>query len=332
MIGGEVVAAAAAFCAAASALVATVLSRKPGQGSTVDVEAEMRSVLFQAIDQGDLDPSIVESLNNVQRRTLETQARALLPSLRGEDRDTLGRMLDRLGAVDAARRQTHSKRAVLRAEAGEFLGESGSPEAVRDLLELLGDSDPKVRWSAARGLGRLGHPSAVAPLLASLEGAGAVPVDVVADAVFQIRDCPVPILREGLHSPSVPMRADEVIDLLHHDPSVEVRARAARSLGRMGSPRATKALLSCVDDGPIAMRAQAIWALGEIGAPEALPVLRAALLGSSHHMGELAADALSAMGPAGVDVLIEIAPGEGQPAATALRVLAARKDLASSVS
>lgn len=347
MIGGEVVAAAAAFCAASSALVATVLSRKPGQGSTVDIEAEMRSVLFRALDKGDLDPSVVESLNNVQRRTLETQARALLPSLRGEDRDTLGRMLDRLGAVDAARRQTHSKRAVVRAEAGEFLGESGSPEAVRDLLELLADSDPKVRWSAARGLGRLGHPSAVAPLLGSLEGAHAVPVDVVADAVFQIRDCPVPILREGLQSPSVPMRAvtvellgrfqalaaaDEVIDLLHHDPSVEVRARAARSLGRMGSPRATKALLLCVDDGPIAMRAQAIWALGEIGAPEALPVLRATLLGSSHHMGELAADALSATGPSGVELLVEIAAGEGESAATAMRVLAARKDLASAVS
>ena len=150
------------------------------------------------------------------------------------------------------------------------------------------------------------------------------------------------VLRQGLGSPSVPMRAlsvellgrfqalasaDEVIDLLHYDPSVEVRARAARSLGRMGSPRATEALLACVGGGPVAMRAQAIWALGEIGAPEAIPALRATLLSESHHLADLAADALSAMGQAGVDVLTQIAAGTGQPAATALRRLAARKDL-----
>lgn len=347
MIGGEAVAAAAAFCAAASALVATFLSRNPGQDGPVDVEAEMRQVLFSAIDDGDLDPSLLQSLTGAQQRMLESQARSLLPNLRGEDRDALGRMLDRLGALDTARRQTRSKRAGVRAEAGEFLGESGSPEAARDLLVLLEDSDPKVRWSAARGLGRLGDQSAVAPLLASLEGAHAVPVDVVADAIFEIRDCPVALLTAGLQSPSVPMRAvtvellgrfqalaaaDDVIDLLANDPSVEVRARAARSLGRMGSPRATKALLACVDNGPIAMRAQAIWALGEIGAPEALPVLRATLLGASHHMGELAADALSAMGPSGVEVLTQIAPGAGEPAAMALRVLAARRVLQPSLS
>jgi len=347
VITGEVAAATAALCAASSALVAVGKSpfprsakRRPG-----GVDAEIRPILFRAIDEGHLDDAVLDGLSAAQHQALEAQARALLPSLRGEDRDTLGRLLDRLGTVDAARRLARSKRAVVRAEAGEFLGESGTPEALRDLLDLLQDSDPKVRWSAARGLGRLGDPSAVPVLLSSLEGARAVPVDVVADAVFEIRDCPVSLLRQGLTSPSVSTRAvtvellgrfqalaaaDEVVHLLDQDPSVEVRARAARSLGRMGSPRATRALLMSVNDGPAAMRAQAIWALGEIGAPEALPVLRATVLGPSRHLAELAADALAAMGPPGLDVLIELAAGDGPPAANAKRTLAAQPSLQAS--
>ena len=346
MIDGEAVAAGAALAVASSGLAAIVLSsrKRSTKAGGADVEAEVRALLFRAIDEGDLSPAAIEALTPVQRQVLETQAKALLPSLRGKDRETLGVVLDRLGAVEAARRQTKSKRAVARAEAGEFLGESGSPEAVRDLVQLLQDPDAKVRWAAARGLGRLGHPSAVPALLSSIEGNLPVPVDVVAGAVAEIRECPVPLLREGLASPSVPTRAltvellgrfqalvaaDEVIDLLHNDPSVEVRARAARSLGRMGSPRAVQPLLACVEDGPVAIRAQAIWALGEMGALEAIPVLRTTLMGSSHHLAELAADALAAMGPSGIQALSEIAAGGSPGAPLAARTLAAQMNLQS---
>jgi HEAT repeat protein len=347
VIVGEAVAAGAALVVASSGLVGIVLSsrKRKEKAGGADVEAEVRLLLFRAIDEGDLSAAAIQALTPVEHEVLETQAKNLLPSLRGKDRETLGVVLDRLGAVEAARRQAKSKRVGARVEAGEFLGQSGSPEAVRDLVQLLQDPDPKVRWAAARGLGRLGHPSAVPALLASIEGTLPVPIDVVAGAVAEIRECPVPLLREGLTSPSVPKRAltvellgrfqalvaaDEVIDLLHHDPSVEVRARAARSLGRMGSPRAVKPLLGCVEDGPVATRAQAIWALGEMGALEALPILRTTLEGSSHHLGELAADALAAMGPPGIVALREIAAGGGSAAPLAARTLAAQRSLQAS--
>ena len=344
MIDGEAVAAGVALAVAAAGLGTIGLStrKRTKKAGGAEVEAEVRTILFRAIDQGHLAPEAIEALTPAQHQVLEAQARALLPSLRGEDRQTLGVVLDRLGAVDAARRQARSKRAVARAQAGEFLGESGSPEAVRDLVQLLQDPDAKVRWAAARGLGRLGHPSAVPALLASIEGNLPVPVDVVAGAVAEIRECPVPLLREGLTSPSVPTRAltvellgrfqalvaaDEIINLLHNDPSVEVRARAARSLGRMGSPRAVQPLLGCVTEGPVATRAQAIWALGEMGALEALPVLRTTLLGPSRHLGELAADALADLGPSGIRVLSETAAGGGSAAPIAARTLAAHQSL-----
>ena len=169
-----------------------------------------------------------------------------------------------------------------------------------------------------------------------------MPVDVVADAIFQIRDCPVSVLRQGLRSRSVPTRAvtvellgrfqalaaaDDVIDVLHHDPSVEVRARAARCLGRMGTPRAVAPLLACVGDGPVAMRVQAIWALGQIGDPQAVPVLRGIVMEPSIQMGELAALALLAMGQHGVRALTELAGGDDTTATIAAGVLASGRDL-----
>jgi HEAT repeat protein len=118
---------------------------------------------------------------------------------------------------------------------------------------------------------------------------------------------------------------DEVIERLHDDPSVEVRARAARSLGRMSSPRAVDALLLHVDDGPVAMRVQAIWALGEIGDPRVLPALRDIVTQPSPQMGAHAASALLVIGPSGADVLVTIAERGGRAGSVAAGALASRQ-------
>ena len=342
-VGGVLPVIAVGALAILLAAAVVLARRRAGRAALACAEASVRPVLFRAIDAGGMDDETFGALSPVEQRSLEAQARSLLPKLRGQDRETLGHLLDRLGAVDTARRQARSGRPGARARAGAFLGESGSPEAVRDLVRLLHDADPQVRWTAARALGRLGHTSALSPLFSALEGPRPLPVDVVADAVFQIRDCPISLLRQGLKSQAAPTRAvavellgrfqaliaaDEVMTLLHRDPSVEVRARAARSLGRMGSPVSVESLVSCLDGGPAAMRAQAIWALGEIGDARALPVLRAVLTGTAHHMSELAADALSVMGLSATAVLEEVAAtGDGRAAEAASRALATRKEL-----
>jgi hypothetical protein len=56
-----------------------------------------------------------------------------------------------------------------RAAAASALGEYGE-RAVERLIEALSDKSPKVRFQAARALGRIGDPRAVGPLMEALRG------------------------------------------------------------------------------------------------------------------------------------------------------------------
>lgn len=299
-------------------------------------DAAVRPIIHRALDDGEVDWKAVGALDPRLQRVLDARASSLLPNLRGEDRWALARLLQQRGVIDTARRETRSRRATSRARAGVFLGDAGAVEALPELLTLLRDRDPEVRWAAARGLGRLGDPAGVSALLSSLEGRHPLPVDVVADAVFEIRDCPRAVLRQGLRSRSVPTRAlaaellgrfqavsatAELTDVLRHDPSFEVRARAARSLGRIGSPRAVEPLLACLEEGPAAVRAQAVWALGHLGAAEAVPALRDLLVDPTHRLSDQAAQALAAIAPLGVAVLTQEAESHGSAGRSARQAL-----------
>lgn len=340
MTGADVIGMVAATAGAGSAVAGGIVTARWGsRRRRARADAAVRPLLYQALDEGDVDREALDRLSGVQRRALEAQARALLPVLRGEDHETLGRLLERQGAVAVARRQTHSGRAATRARAGELLGLAGAPDAWPDLVGLLHDHNAAVRVQAAQALGRLGQASAVPALLASVEGTHPLPVDVAADALARIRDCPVSVLRQALRSKSATTRAlaveligrrqaldatAEVIAVLGTDPSIEVRARAARALGRTGSPSAVAPLLACLDDPSHALRAQAVVALGRLGAHEAVEALRAVLLGPSRQLAELAGEALGAIEPGGVEVLLEVAAGDEEVAATAGHVLAKR--------
>jgi HEAT repeat protein len=311
MIGGEAVPLAAASVTVIGLAGAGVVAGRRGtRSSQAEAQAAARPVLFSTMDSGVIDVEALHRLPRRQRRALQDQARALLPQVRGTDHDNLVRLLEHTGAIGRARRQAGSRRSAARARAGLFLGAAGRPTEMDNLLRLLHDPVPSVRWAAARSLGRLGHASAVSPLLASLEGDRPIPPDVVVEAIAQIRQCPVAVLRQGLSSRSAPVRAvtvdllgrfhalaalPDIVRRLADDPSIEVRTRAAQALGRLGSPRAVDALLAALADGPATMHPQVVRALGEIGAPEAIPALRRALTGPSPQLRAAAAHALEAV-------------------------------------
>jgi HEAT repeat protein len=308
--GGEAVAVLAVLFSAMVLAAAGIAGRRLFHTRRSSAEATVRPLLFRSIDTGEVDVHALKSLRTVERQALHRQATALLPQLRGQDHEHLARLLESNGEVHAAHRQLRSPSAAARARATRFLGETGRPAAVEDLVRALRDPKPSVRWSAARSLGRLGHPAAVTPLLGSLEGDRPIPPDVVIEAIAQIRTCPVAVLRQGLRSRSAPIRAvsvellgrfqalaagPDVIALLSDDPSIEVRTRAAQSLGRMGLPRAVGPLLESLHTGPAPMHPQVVWALGEIGSEEAVPALREALTGPSAQVRSAAALALQAL-------------------------------------
>jgi HEAT repeat protein len=320
---------------------AVVAGRRRHRERQAEREAAIRSVLYRTLDEPGPAVRILDDLKDSDRKMLETKARSLLSALRGEDREALARLLESQGATETARRQCRSRRTGARVSGCRLLGDVGSSFAVLDLVPLLDDHRPAVRMAAARALGRLGHPTAVVPLLGAVARGNRVPVDVAADAIQQIRDWPMSQLQPCLSDPSEPIRAlavellgrfqsvesvEDLIDFVEGDPATGVRVRAARALARIGSPRAVPPLVACVQSGPPALRAEAISALGRMGAAAAVPSLRLTLLGPSLQLSQAAANALSAIAPQGIQVLQEIADDDRHPAgSTARRALAAGK-------
>ncbi|MGI9022633.1 MAG: HEAT repeat domain-containing protein [Acidimicrobiales bacterium] len=288
----------------------------------VQREQLVRSILYRTLEHPGRSAQIVGTLGAADQRMLEAKARALLPALRGDDRETLAQLLESRGAVDAARHKCRSHRPAARVGACRLLGEAGSSFAVLDLVPLLNDRSPGVRRTAARALGRLGQPSAVPALLGALDRRHPPPVDEVADAIEAIRDFPVEILRHGVLRGPEPTRLvaaellgrlqvldafDDLVEVVGLDPSLEVRVRAARALGNLGSPWAVAPLLCHFHGGPQALRAEAVHAIGRLGAAEAVPDLLLLLVGDNLRLSESAAEALAGIAPLGVAVLEELA-------------------------
>jgi len=89
---------------------AAVGSRRSRRQRRTERADEVRSALFRTLDQPDESARIIDGLVASDRKLLEIKARAVLPALRGEDRETLARLLESRGATDAARRQCRSRR------------------------------------------------------------------------------------------------------------------------------------------------------------------------------------------------------------------------------
>ena len=96
--------------------------------------------------------------------------------------------------------------------------------------------------------------------------------------------------------------------------------RAARALGRLGSPLAVDALLDAVaDHEPTALRVTAAQALGALGALRAVPVLADLVGDPAPWLAHTAAAALVASGPRGIAALRDVAGGAEAGAAAHAR-------------
>lgn len=276
-------------------------------------------------------------------KALEPTVAALLGKLRGNSHDLLRSLLVLRGTVARAQRRLRRVGAIGRARAAELLGSLEDPTVTDDLVRRLRDRDAEVRQVVARALGRSGDARAAAPLLACLAG-GSVPPRVVSQALLRLGPGAEPSLVAALDDQDELIRAVavEILGLssavgafgavrrsLLEDPSLEVRIRAARSLGLVGMPAALRALQDATKPHqPDPLRAVAARALGELGHAGGVPRLRVLLRDPVHRVASNAGRSLAGLGPRGITALErEIASKPAGPSAAHARDALSRRSL-----
>lgn len=321
----------------AAAIVLGRSARSRAAARRARTAGPVRPLLLELMAQDDpraREPLLAELLALDERswRAVEPTVAAMLGKLRGGSHDALRELVERRGTVAEARRRSHRLGAVGRARSAELLGGLEDPEVTDDLVRLLHDRDPEVRQVAARALGRSKDPRAAAPLLGALVG-NAVPTRVVAQALLRLGAGAQPALVAALEDPEEMVRAVavEILGLssavmasraiqrsLDTDASLEVRIRAARSLGRVGLPSSLLSLVAAtLDSCPVPLRVVATRALGDLGHPGAVARLTELVGDREHRVASNAARALAALGPAGEVALRTLAAQGGDVASAA---------------
>jgi hypothetical protein len=241
--------------------------------------------------------------------------------LRGEGRERIAAFFEARGAIDRELGRLRSRRAANRAAAAFALGDMGSADAIEPLIGALDDRSRDVRSAAARSLGMLEAEPAVARLVASLAG-HEVPRAISGGALLAMGAKAAPGLRSLLESEEPAVRAaalellgftgdagdgerlaqalrqSQVIAASRWLEHAEMRAAAARSLGRVGTRRVAGSLREALDDPAPFVRTAAAHALGRIGDREAVDALAQQAATDDYDPAHAAAQALAAIDPA----------------------------------
>lgn len=316
------------------------------------LRSRVRPMLLEMLAEDDPDPASVNGLASLpqrQWRAAEPMVLAMIGKVRGGARDTLIEVLATRGTLARAARQTRSRSMIARCRAAEMLGAARREESVPTLVALLRDPKAEVRRVAIRSLGRVASPTATDALLTSISGPYRVsPTDVSAALVLLGPPATAILARSATDSSSDAERAVAaevlglrgavtagpiLVSLLQGSHSMEVQVRAARALGRIGSPTSARPLVAALASPATDLRAVAARALGQLGAGVAVPALADCLDDSSHRVAANAAEALCRLGRSGQQTLLHITTSDRGRAAgharEALALLALREPVPS---
>jgi HEAT repeat protein len=156
--------------------------------------------------------------------------------------------LQKQGAVDELIALLKHKDSGVRREAAEALGELTDPLALEPLLQSLTDLDPDVQHSARRALESLGwRPES--------EVSSENPLERGRYLVLRKRWAELEAMGE--------LAVDPLIEALNHGDKY-VRWRAARTLGRLGNPKATEYLMIALRDEDAGVLKGVTFALGKL--------------------------------------------------------------------
>ena len=158
------------------------------------------------------------------------------------------RGLEESGVVARVLRDAKSRLKWTRAHALRILGELKLPQSIPTLLHALEDKDADVRNVAARSLGRMKLQAAEDALVALLGKHDQAVSARIAAICIEMGPRTAPLLIKTLR-----------------DGSPKARFWAARILGEIADPRATRSLAEALADPEPDVRSAAVWAVGSIG-------------------------------------------------------------------
>lgn len=234
--------------------------------------------------------------------------------VRGAEADRIVACLEEHGVIDdlLGRLGAHSEWE--RAQAAALLGRLRVRRAVPPLVGLLTDRSEDVRTVAARSLAAIGDERAVPALAETLGDPSRWTLSLVAENLMLMGPNAVAPLLEFIrgddHNVRVaavqilgeirdPSATPAICGVLRDDASLDLRARAAASLGQLGGPDAEAALLEALEDKDWQVRAQAAKALGILGDAAVAPALSKAMPDHNWWVRTNCAEALANLGAAG---------------------------------
>jgi len=236
------------------------------------------------------------------------------------------RLLDSLGYTRHYLRKLKKGSRWDSALAAERLGRIRYAAAVPYLIEALGSDRKDVRLMAINSLGVIGDESAIPHLMNALKqtlkdkDGEDVSVRVVKSAIISFGTAVLRDLMGELKSQDWMVRAT-ALDILGEigdsstsaefsrmlgDPEHEVRAKAAKGLGKLKVREAIPLLLAALKDPDWVVRLHSARALGLIGAESAIQPLKAALTDKSWQVRAAASEAMALAGGAGFIELLNV--------------------------
>lgn len=292
----------------------------------------------------DLPQAVGEARKRLGDRAVADVLRRARTEIKGPRAAAISEALAEMGEVDRLKGIAASRRAWKRMAAIRGLGECGGDEAQQLLLSAVRDPDPVVRRAARDGLLADGRPDSIQAAIGSfLED---VPKRSGWRREFYARMATMasPALLEetvaGRFPPAEEKLAMEALGdvremrVMSHararlsasDP--EIRATAARVLGKLGDTGSVPALINLLDDSEWYVRASAARALEFIPVDEpALDALGKRLSDSVWWVRADAALSLAGQGEAGANVLITVMEGEDKYARDTAMAAIARTGL-----
>ncbi len=247
--------------------------------------------------------------------------------VRGVVRERISEALEELGEVDRLRKRAHSRRLRRRLDSIRGLGECGGDTAREVLSDATRDPLPEVRRAARDGLLSEGHTESIRVAIASyledypkLTGwRGTFFGRLAVIAPDQIREMlgagglperQEKLALEALGDAGVAEVAEIARGYLSAD-NPELRATAARILGKVRDAESRRKLLELLDDEQWFVRAAAARALERIPvADDGVEMLSDRLTDPKWWVRSNAARALAYHGPDGVRHLVDAVEGE----------------------